>query len=216
MKAVTIIGASGYVGTAILREALNRGYRVKAIVRHPGKITIEDNKLEVVRGDVTSVPEVSSLVKGAEAVISAFNPGWKNPNIYNDTLHGYQAIIEGIKLAGVKRLLVVGGAGRLYIAPGLRLVDSGKIPKQLLDGVKGLAEVYTCLLQPEKELDWVFLSPSANLIPGQRTGIFRMGKDDLLTDRNGESRISTEDFAVAMINELEYPKHHREGFTVGY
>ena len=141
MKAVTIIGASGYVGTAILREALNRGYRVKAIVRHPGKITIEDNKLEVVRGDVTSVPEVSSLVKGAEAVISAFNPGWKNPNIYNDTLHGYQAIIEGIKLAGVKRLLVVGGAGRLYIAPGLRLVDSGKIPKQLLDGVKGLAEV---------------------------------------------------------------------------
>ena len=165
---------------------------------------------------VTSVPEVSSLVKGAEAVISAFNPDWKNPNIYNDTLHGYQAIIEGIKLAGVKRLLVVGGAGRLYIAPGLRLVDSGKIPKQLLDGVKGLAEVYTCLLQPEKELDWVFLSPSANLIPGQRTGIFRIGKDDLLTDRNGESRISTEDFAVAMINELEYPKHHREGFTVGY
>lgn len=216
MKQVSIIGASGYVGTAILKEALTRNHEVKAIVRHPAKINVEDHHLEIVKGDVMQKNEVCQLIKGSEAVISAYNPGWQDPDIYNNILRGYHAIIEGVKAAGVKRLLIVGGAGRLYIAPGVRLLDSGDIPSHLLNAVKGQAEVYTRLLKSEKELDWAFLSPSANLVPGQRTGIFRTAKDELIIDENGESRISVEDFAVAMLDELEHPKHHREGFTVGY
>ena len=216
MKNVAIIGASGYVGSVLLQEALGRNLHVKAIVRHPEKIPLHDNHLEVVKGDVSHPAEVRKLVEGMDAVISSYNPGWKNPDIYQDTLSGYRSILQGVKEAKINRLLIVGGAGRLYIAPGLLLVDSGEIPEQLLNGVKGLADVYTQLLQPEKELDWVFLSPSASLVPGQRTGIFRIGKDELLTDAKGESHISTEDFAVAMLNELEHPGHHREGFTVGY
>ncbi len=216
MKNVTIIGASGYVGSALLQETLKRDYQVKAIVRHPEKINIENNHLQIIKGNVTDIDEVYQLLNGSETVISAYNPGWQDPHIYDDIVKGYQAIIEGSKRAGVKRLLITGGAGRLYIAPGIRLVDSGEIPPQLLNGVKGQVEVYTKLLLPEKEIDWVFLSPSAILVPGQRTGHFRIGKDDLITDENGESRISIEDFAVAMLNELETPKHHRQGSTVGY
>ena len=216
MKNIVIIGASGYVGSALLSEALNRGYRVKAVVRHPENLNIEDDNLEIVKGDVTNSVEVARLAVGMDAVISAYNPGWKDPDIYEHTLQGYKAIIEGVRKSGVKRLLVVGGAGRLYVRPGVRLLDSGEVPEHLLPGIKGLAAVYANYLLPEKELDWVFLSPSASLVPGQRTGIFRIGKDELLTDAKGESHISTEDFAVAMLNELEHPGHHREGFTVGY
>lgn len=216
MKNIVIIGASGYVGSAILKEALSRGHHVKAVVRHPEKMKVEDNLLQVVRGDINDPEEVRRLVDGMDAVVSAYNPGWKNPDIYRDTLIGYEAILKGVKKSNVKRLLIVGGAGRLYIAPGIRLLDSGEVPKHLLPGVKGLEEVYTRFLLPEKGLDWVFLSPSANLFSGERTGSFRWGKDELLTDGNGESRISVEDYAMAMIDELETGKHHQEGITVGY
>lgn len=216
MKNIVIIGASGYVGSALLSEALNRGYRVKAIVRHPENLKTEDDHLEVVRGDVTDVAEVARLTAEADAVISAYNPGWKDPDIYEHTLLGYKAIIEGVRKSGVKRLLVVGGAGRLYVRPGVRLVDNGEVPKHLLPGIKGLADVYTNYFLPEKELDWVFFSPAANLEPGVRTGRFRLGKDDLVVDKNGDSRISVADFAVALIDELEQGMHHREGMTVGY
>lgn len=113
--------------------------------------------------------------------------------------------------------MIVGRAGRLYISSGIRLLDSGEIPTHLLPGIKkGLAKVYLQLLQPKKEIDWVFFRPDANLQPSQRTGIFRLGKDNLIIDENGENRISVEDYTVAMMNELEHPKHHREAFTIGY
>lgn len=216
MKNIVIIGASGYVGSALLSEALNRGYRVKAVVRHPENLNIEDDNLEIVKGDVTNSAEVARLAAGMDAVISAYNPGWKDPDIYEHTLQGYKAIIEGVRKSGVKRLLVVGGAGRLYVRPGVRLLDSGEVPEHLLPGIKGLAAVYTNYLLPEKELDWVFFSPAANLEPGERTGRFRLGKDDLVVDKDGDSRISVADFAVALIDELEQGTHHREGMTVGY
>ena len=216
MKDIVLIGASGYVGSAILQEALDRGMKVTAAVRNPDKITETHPNLIVVKVDVSSKESVVDLCKGKDAVISAYNPGWTNPDIYEETLKNYPIIIEGVKEAGVNRLLIVGGAGTLYIAPGKRLIDSGQVPMDIQPGVKSLGMVYLNYLLPEKELDWVFLSPSASLFPGKRTGKFRIGKDDILVGPTGESSISVEDYAMAMIDELENPKHHRERFTVGY
>lgn len=216
MKQVVIIGASGFVGSALLDEALGRGWQVKALVRNAGKIRRRGPELKIVETDVTDEGKLEQLARGAEAVISAFNPGWSNPDIYEETLEGYRAIIEGVRRSGVKRLLVVGGAGSLYAEPGVRVMD-GPVPERILPGVKSLAQVYYDFLMPEKELDWIFLSPSANLEAGERTAKFRLGKDDLLVDEaTGRSHISVLDYAVAMIDELEEPKHHRERFTVGY
>ena len=216
MKQVVIIGASGFVGSALLGEALERGWLVKALVRNAGKIRRRGPELKVVETDVTDEGKLERLVRGAGAVISAFNPGWSNPDIYEETLQGYRTIIEGVCRSGVKRLLVVGGAGSLFVRPGVRVLD-GPMPERILPGVKSLAQVYYDLLMPETELDWIFLSPSADLTAGGRTAKFRLGKDDLLVDAaTGRSHISVQDYAVAMIDELEEPQHHRERFTVGY
>lgn len=216
MKKIVLIGASGYVGSAIMKEALSRGIQVTAIVRHPEKITVKDPGLIVKKGDVADVNEVVQLAKGADAVVSAYNPGWNNPDIYEETLSVYPKILEAVKQSGVSRFLMVGGAGTLFIEPGVRLVDSGMIPETILPGVKSLGEFYLNTLSKEKDLDWVFFSPAANLFPGKRTAKFRLGKDDMVVDDQGESSISVEDYAVAMIDELEHPLHHRERFTVGY
>lgn len=216
MKNVVLIGASGFVGAAILRELLNRGHKVTAIVRNPEKITAKDENLSVFKADVTETEAITNICEGKDAVISAYNPGWTNPNIYEDTLKNYPAILHAVKKAGVKRLLCVGGAGTLFCAPGLRVVDSGAIPAEIMGGVKSLGEFCLNTLCNEKEIDWVFFSPAGTLEPGERTGKFRLGKDDLIVDENGNSHISVEDYAVAMVDELEKPAHHCERFTIGY
>lgn len=215
-KRVVLIGASGFVGSAILKEALNRGFKVTAVVRHPEKIKIENENLKVMKADVSSLGEVYEACKGADAVISAYNPGWNNPNIYQETLEVYLTIIDGVKKAEVNRFLMVGGAGSLFIAPGVRLMDSGEVPENILPGVKALAEFYLNFLKKEKEVDWVFFSPAADLHPGVRTGRYRLGKDDMIVDIVGNSHISVEDYAAAMIDELEHPAHHYTRFTIGY
>ena len=216
MKNVVLIGASGFVGTAILNELLNRGHKVTAIVRDPAKVTASNPNLKVVQADVTDTDALKEAGKGKDAVISAYNPGWKNPHIYEDTLKNYPLIVESAKQAGVKRLLIVGGAGTLFYAPGKMVMDADDVPAQLLPGIKSLGEFYLNTLRKEKDIDWIFLSPAANMTPGQRTAKFRIGKDDLVVDANGDSNISVEDFAVAMVDELEQEKHHKERFTIGY
>lgn len=216
MKNVTLIGASGFVGTAILNELLARGHRVTAVVRNPGKIGIKSPSLTVVQADVTDTSALVAACKGRDAVISAYNPGWANPNIYEETLRNYPLILEAVRQSGVRRLLCVGGAGTLFCAPGLRVVDSGVIPDAIMGGVRSLGEFYLNTLMNEKEIDWIFFSPAGTLEPGKRTGKFRLGKDDLIVDENGNSHISVEDYAVAMVDELENPKHHYERFTIGY
>lgn len=216
VKKVVIIGASGFVGSALLKEALNRELEVIAVVRHPEKIKIENENLRVKKADVSSLEEVTEVCKGADAVISAFNPGWNNPNIYKETIEVYLTIIDGVKKADVHRFLMVGGAGSLFIAPGVRLMDSGEVPENLLPGVKALGDFYLDFLRKEKEVDWVFFSPAADMRPGVRSGRYRLGKDDMIVDAVGNSHISVEDYAAAMIDELEYPKHHQERFTIGY
>ena len=189
-----VIGATGFVGSALLKEALDRGHEVTAIVRHPEKLQ----------------PHPSH-----DAVISAFNPGWGNPDIYNLQIKGTRAIIDGVKKAGIKRLLFVGGAGSLEVKPGVQAVDLPGFPAEYKQGALATREALN-LLRKESSLDWSFLSPSADLSPGQRTGKFRLGKDQMLNDANGQSRISTQDYAVAMIDEVERPAHIRQRFTVGY
>lgn len=216
MNNIVLIGASGFVGSAILNEALNRGFHVTAVARNPDKIKIINENLKVQKADVSSLDEVCKVCKGAEAVISAYNPGWNNPTIYDDTISVYLTIIDGVKKAGVNRLLMVGGAGSLFIAPGLRLVDSGEVPENILPGVKGLSDFYLKFLREEKEIDWVFFSPAADMRSGVRTGRYRLGKDDMIVDMVGVSHISVQDYAAAMIDELEHPNHHLERFTIGY
>lgn len=216
LKKIVLIGASGFVGSAILKEALNRYFEVTAVVRHPEKIKIDNENLKVKKADVSSLDEVTEVCKGADIVISAFNPGWNNPNIYDDTINVYLTIIDGVKKADVRRFLMVGGTGSLFISPGLRLMDSGDVPESLLQGVKALGDFYLNFLMKEKEVDWVFFAPAADMRPGVRSGRYRLGKDEMIVDAVGNSHISVEDYAAAMIDEAEHPAHHQEIFTIGY
>jgi uncharacterized protein len=211
---IAIIGASGNIGSFIRDEALARGHQVTAIVRHPEKIIARNPRLTVVKADILK-DKVDELVKGHGAVISAYNPGWSNPDIYNEQIKGAKAIISGVKKAGIKRLLVVGGAGSLEVAPGVQLLDTVTFPENIKDGVLATRETLY-MLRKEKELEWTFLSPPSSIAQGERTGHYRVGKDQLLKNKEGESKISTQDYAVAMLDELEHPQHIRERFTVAY
>lgn len=216
MKKTALIGASGFVGSAILKELLSRGYQVEALVRNPDGLTVENQNLSVKKVDVSDTATLVGLLKGYDSVISAYNPGWSNPDIYNLTLENYPRILVAAKEAGVKRLLIVGGAGTLFCAPGLRVVDSGAIPDEIMGGVKSLGEFFLNTLIYEKSIDWVFFSPAGSLEPGSSTGVYRLGKDDLIVDSDGKSHITVGDYAKAMVDELERPAHHHERFTIGY
>lgn len=216
MKRIVLIGATGFVGSAILEEALNRNIQVTAIARDTSKIKLNNKNLITKDIDIFSTHALSGILRGMDAVISAYSPGFNNPYIVSDTIKGYASILEGVKRSGVKRLQVVGGAGSLFVSPEQTVIDSGKIPKEMLPGVKALKQVLTEILQPEKELDWVFFSPAATLKSGQRTGKYRLGLNNLIVDSNGISEISVEDYAKAMIDEFENPKHHQQRFTIGY
>ena len=186
------------------------------MVRNPSKIAVENPDLTVKKVDVADEKALTEDLKGYDTVISAYNPGWTNSNIYNETPQNYPRIVEAAKKAGVKRLLIVGGAGTLFCAPGLRVVDSGVIPAEIMDGVKSLGKFYLDILINEKDIDWVFFSPAGAFVEGTRTGKYRLGKDDLVVDSKGNSSISVADYAKAMVDELETPAHHRERFTIGY
>ncbi len=203
---IAIIGATGLVGSKLLSESLDRGHEVTAIVRNPERLPTHP-KIRPAKGDVTSPAELASLVAGHDVVVSAFNPGTDERGA------GTQSIIKAVKRSGVKRLLVVGGAGSLEIAPGKRLVDQPDFPAQWKDGALRTA-AFLDQLRGETELDWAFVSPAAMLVPGERTGRYRVGRDQFMTDGDGESRISLEDYAVAMLDEIERPQHHRKRFAV--
>jgi len=205
---IAIIGATGLVGTKILSESLDRGHEVTAIVRNPETLPMHP-KLRAAKGDATEPAKLASLVAGHDVVISAFNPG------KDESGTGARSIIDAVKRAEVERLLVVGGAGSLEVAPGKRLVDQPDFPAQWKEGALRTAD-FLDQLRGETELDWAFVSPAAMLAPGERTGHYRVGGDQFMTDNDGESRISLEDYAVAMLDEAERPQHHRKRFSVAY
>lgn len=216
MKKVALIGATGFIGSEIVKELLNRGFEVTAIARSADKIKIENKHLNKISVDIFNKEKLSKALKGNDAVISAYNPGWTNPEIYEETIKGYQSIIAAVKLDGIKRLQAVGGAGSLWVSPNKTVIDSGAIPEEILPGVKALALVLKEQFLPEKELDWVFFSPAGVIEPGKRTTHYRLGLDHLITDEQGNSKISVQDYAKAMVDELENPQHHQQRFTIGY
>jgi len=211
---VALLGATGFVGSALLKEALDRGHIVTAIVRHPEKLEKRAG-LTAKAGDVYDTTSLATLIQENDAIISAFNPGWKDPNLYDNQVRGTTSIMAAIKKAGIKRVLWVGGAGGLEVKPGVRVVDSPDLPSWVRPGSLATIDALD-QLRKELELEWSYLSPSAEMKPGQRTGKFRMGNDQLLVDATGKSEISVQDYAVAMIDELERPAHVRRRFTVGY
>ena len=213
-----LIGASGFVGQHLLQELLNRGHQVTAIVRHPEKITLTHPNLTVQKGDILNEDEVTTLVRGHDAVISAYNPGWTNPDIYEEFLKGAQSIQNGTKKAGVKRYIIIGGAGSLYVAPGVQLIDTPKFPAEYKPGA-GAARDYLAILQKETELDWTFVSPAIEMHPGTsgtRKGAYRTGLDNPVFDEHHRSIISAEDLAVAIVDELENGRFIKKRFTVAY
>lgn len=210
---VALIGATGFVGSAALTEGVSRGYEITAIVRDTAKV----EKLAGVTAlsvDINNVDALAAALLGHDAVINAYNPGWTNPNIYEDALKGNQSIQEAVKKAGIKRLLVIGGAGSLYIGDG-QLVDSPQFPKEYYPGASA-ARDYLNILKEEVELDWTFLSPAINLHPGERTGNFRLGTENPVFDEHGKNDISVADLAVAIFNELENNQFIKSRFTLGY
>lgn len=216
MANVVLIGATGFVGSAILNELTARGHQVTAIVRDAKKLP-PSSAVTVVEGDVENVSAIADIAKGKDAVISAYNPGWMNPDIKVLIETNYPKILEAAKQSGTPRLLIVGGAGTLFVKPGLRVVDSGAIPAEIMDGVRPLGDFYLNTLTNETGIDWVFFSPAGTFDEkGEKTGKYRLGKDDLIVDENGNSHISVQDYAAAMVDELEKPAHHQTRFTIGY
>ena len=211
---LALIGASGFVGAAVLQEALGRGHQVTGIVRNPAKLP-QHAALNAVAGDAYNAEALAAHFKGHDAVIHAFNPGWGTADIRERFIQGSQAIIAASKQADVQRLLVVGGAGSLYVAPGLQLIDTPDFPAEYKEGAEGARQALN-LLKAETALAWSFISPPALLQPGARSGQFRIGGDQLLMNGDAPAQISVADLAVAIIDELERPHHLRQRFTVGY
>lgn len=200
---VTVLGASGRAGAAITRELAARGHRVRGVARRPEAIPVADG-VAPVAGDAQDAGALAELVRGSDAVISALHF-----DVTADTL------LAALRKAGVQRLLVTGGAASLEVAPGQRLFDTPDFPPEWKPIAAGGIAFLESLRQ-ERAIDWTFLSPPAWIEEGPRTGSYRTGGDRLLTDAQGQSRISFADYAIAMVDEYERPQHSRSRFTVAY
>lgn len=211
---IALIGATGFVGQALLQELLARGHAVRALQRDAAKLAPRAG-LEVRSVDVLAPGGFAAELQGVDAVVSAYNAGWANPNLHDDFLRGSDAIAAAAREAGV-RLIVVGGAGSLFIAPGQQLVDSPAFPAEWKSGALAAREALNRLRADTTALDWTFVSPAMHLEPGERTGVFRLGGEQPVFDAQGESRITVADLAVAIADELERPQHRRGRFTAGY
>jgi putative NADH-flavin reductase len=206
---VVLYGASGMIGSRILQELLSRGHQVTAVARNPAKITAAG--VRVLKGDVTDAASVAQTAQGADAAVSAYAPPkGEEPTISAAVL----ALLDGLAETGVRRLIVVGGAGSLEASPGIALVDAPGFPEAYRDIAMAHRDLLPILR--ESNLDWTYLSPAGFIAPGERTGKFRLGTTTLLVDEKGESRISAEDYAVALVDELEDPQHVRKQFTLAY
>ena len=207
---IALYGATGKSGSRILSELLSRGHQVTAVVRDPAKVVSRPG-LTVVEGDVSSAESIASKIAGADAVVSAYAPP---PDDTDQLLPVTERFIAAAQQTGLPRLLVVGGAASLEVAPGVTLLASGHVPAEWLP----IATSHTKALDLLKKssINWTYFSPAAFFEPGERTGKFRLGKDTLIANEQHDSRISMEDYAIALVDELESPKHERARFTIGY
>jgi len=210
---IALFGATGRIGQRILQEALIRGHEVTAIIRNPARLSSTSPRLKRVKGDVLDPTRVAATVVGHEVVISAIGPGIDaDPHVLVEAAH---SLLAGLKEAGVKRLLVVGGSGSLEVSPGTQFIDNPGFPiarKPIAMAQRDALEAY----RRDATLDWTYVSPPASIEPGQRTGKYRTGGNQLVTDKQGRSFISMEDYAVALVDEVENPRFIRRRFTVAY
>lgn len=201
---IALLGVSGRVGSRLLAELLRRGHHVTGIARDTGKLASQPG-LQLKNGDANQPAQLAPLLAGHDAVLSALKFATTDA----------ASLIAAVKQAGVARLLVVGGAATLEVAPGQILLDAPGFPAAYRPEAEG-GRRFLDALRGERVLDWTFLSPPAEFDPGERTGTFRLGGDQLLADASGKSWISMEDYAIALVDELETPRHSRQRFTVGY
>jgi len=211
---IAIIGATGFVGSAILNELADRKHEITAIARTPK----DTANATWVAADIFNVDALAEILKGHDTIINAYNPGWTNPNIYDDFLAGSKAIQEAVKKSGVKRFINIGGAGSLFVAPDLQAVDTPDFPKEIYAGANA-ARHYLNIIKEEKDLDWAFFSPAFEMHAGTktgRTGNYRLGLENPVFNDEQRSILSVEDLAVVIADETENPKHHQVRFTAGY
>ncbi len=211
---IAIFGATGWIGGTVTREALNRGHTVTAIVRDPARLRFVHERLTVATGDATVPASVAATVAGKDAIVAAV--GGRRDARHDIVPAAVHALLTGLPRADVKRLVWVGGAGSLEVAPGVRLIDTPEFPAESRAEAAAQAKALELFRTSAGDVEWTFLSPPALLEPGERTGRYRTGGDRLLTDGKGASRISVEDYAVALVDELEHPAHVRRRFTVAY
>jgi uncharacterized protein len=201
---ISLIGATGNAGSRILAELVRRDHQVTAIVRHPERVPKLDNVIAK-PGDANRVYDLASMLGSHDVVVSSVQ--------FVDGQAGQ--LIDAVRQARVPRYVVVGGAGSLDNGEGVQLIDAGDVPEPYrAESRAGCA--FLDLLRKTSDLDWTFLSPSAQFVAGERTGVFRLGTDTVLRDANGRSWISYEDYAVALVDEIEQPRHSGRRFTVGY
>ena len=201
---VSLIGATGNAGSRILAELARRGHQVTAVVRHPERVP-RLGGVVAKQCDANRVDDLALVLKGHDVVVSSvhFLDGQANK------------LIDAVRQARVPRYVVVGGAGSLDNGNGVKLIDAGGVPEPYKAESRAGC-TFLDLLRQTSDLDWTFLSPSAQFVAGERTGVFRLGTDTALRDANGRSWISYEDYAVALVDEIERPRHSRRRFTVGY
>lgn len=211
---IALIGATGFVGSAILNELTSRNHEVTAIARTPKEAV----NVNWVAADIFNSDVLAEILKGNDLIISAYNAGWTNPNIYDDFIAGSKAVQEAVKKSDVNRFIVIGGGGSLFVAPGLQAVDTPDFPKEYYVAATA-ARDYLNIIKEEKELDWAFFSPAFEMHAGTttgRTGKYRLGLENPVFNDEQRSILSVEDLAVVIADEAETPKHHQVRFTAGY
>jgi len=217
MEKIVLIGATGFVGSHILDELVSRNYEVTAIARNFDKIQNKSPLIKKISVDVNDIEALSNAIKGHDVVISAFNAGWTNPNLYEDFMKGSKSIEKATEIAGVKRLIVIGGAGSLFV-DGKQIVDGEDFPQKFKAGATA-ARDYLNEIKNNKTLDWTYFSPAIEMNPGiknGRTGKYRINTESPVFDSQGNSRLSVEDLAYAIADEIENHKFSRQRFTAGY
>ncbi|WP_055324845.1 NAD(P)-dependent oxidoreductase [Ralstonia solanacearum] len=214
---VVVLAATGQAGRTILSELISRGHQVTAVARNPDKLP---KSISCVRDDLASADRIAEIIAGADVVVSAFGPPKEDPRFFSDVNYTDQLAsvteraIAAVRKAGVSRLIMVGGAGSLWFSPGVTVLKSGHWPEKLVPIATSHMKAFAALRA--SGINWTYFSPPMLIEPGVRTGQFRLGGDDVIVDEQGKSRVSFEDYAIALVDELEKPAHERARFTIGY